>query len=131
MVMHLKVSFRFMIKFFRGPSPVLRTPSPQGARGKSYLFSLWGFLYELFTNFLLAPWGEDARRAGEGLFINLLLLLKIPLRIIAVEIVLLKNWGTVTDRVEDILLIHALLTRNLLRHDAVSTVSELFNAPEL
>ena len=24
------------------------------------------------TNFLLAPWGEDARRAGEGLLVGLL-----------------------------------------------------------
>ena len=115
----------------KGPSPVLRTPSPQGARGESYLFSLWGFLYELFTNFLLAPWGEDASRAGEGLFINLLLLLKIPLRVIAIEIVLLKNWSTVSDRVENILLVHTFLTRNLLWHDAVCSVGKLLDAPEL
>ena len=59
------------------------------------------------------------------------LLLQIPLRVIAIEIVLLKDWSTVTDRVEHIFLIHALLARNLLRHDAVSAIGKLLNAPEL
>ena len=59
------------------------------------------------------------------------LLLKIPLRVIAIEVVLLKNWSTVTDRVENILLIHALLTRNFLWHDAVCSISKLLDAPEL
>ena len=45
------------------PSPALRASSPQGARRKLPLFAenVIGN-----TNFSLAPWGEDARRAGEG-----------------------------------------------------------------
>ena len=45
------------------PSPALRASSPQGARRKLPLFAenVIGN-----TNFSLAPWGEDTRRAGEG-----------------------------------------------------------------
>ena len=45
------------------PSSALRASSPQGARRKLPLFAenVIGN-----TNFSLAPWGEDARRAGEG-----------------------------------------------------------------
>ena len=46
------------------PSPALWASSPQGARRKlpSFAENVIGN-----TNFTLAPWGEDARRAGEGL----------------------------------------------------------------
>ena len=40
------------------------TPSPQGAREGSYFCSQKGGAEN--TNFSLAPWGEGARRAGEG-----------------------------------------------------------------
>ena len=50
-----------------GQQPLTRhyvTPSSQGAREK-----LRSYAIRLIrnTNFLLAPWGEDAHRAGEGL----------------------------------------------------------------
>ncbi len=46
------------------PSPALWASSPQGARRKlpSFAKNVIGN-----TNFTLAPWGEDAHRAGEGL----------------------------------------------------------------
>ncbi len=46
------------------PSPALWASSPQGARRKlpSFAENVIGN-----TNFTLAPWGEDAHRAGEGL----------------------------------------------------------------
>ena len=46
------------------PSPALWASSPQGARRKlpSFAENVIGN-----TNFTLAPWGEDARMAGEGL----------------------------------------------------------------
>ena len=46
------------------PSPALWASSPQGARRQlpSFAENVIGN-----TNFTLAPWGEDARRAGEGL----------------------------------------------------------------
>ena len=46
------------------PSPALWASSPQGARRKlpSFAENVIGN-----THFTLAPWGEDARRAGEGL----------------------------------------------------------------
>ena len=40
------------------------TPSPQGAREGSYFCTQKGGAEN--TNFSLAPWGEGARRAGEG-----------------------------------------------------------------
>ena len=48
------------------PSPVLRTPSPQRAREKLVTIPSQA----IKGNFLLAPWGEDARRAGEGLLVR-------------------------------------------------------------
>ena len=45
------------------PSPALRASSPQGARVK-LVFPITFSANE--GNFLLAPWGEDVHRAGEG-----------------------------------------------------------------
>ena len=47
------------------PHPSFGHPLPKG-RGKSYYFQ--SRLLANNCNILLAPWGEDARRAGEGLF---------------------------------------------------------------
>ena len=58
---------RFKVIIIINIQPLTRhfvTPSPQGAREK-LLFPIMSFLVNK-CNFLLAPWGEDARRAGEG-----------------------------------------------------------------
>ena len=51
------------------PSPALRAPSPQGAREKlrfSIKINYQRSLSQINATSFLAPWGEDARRAGEG-----------------------------------------------------------------
>ena len=48
------------------PHPSLRdTLSPKG-EGEVTTETLWGFLIAKKGNSNLAPWGEGARRAGEG-----------------------------------------------------------------
>ena len=50
------------------PHPSLRdTLSPRG-EGKVSISPSWESSQTNICNFFLAPWGEDAHRAGEGLF---------------------------------------------------------------
>ena len=49
------------------PHPPYGHPLPKGRGGKYVILPQRGSPIASKCNFLLAPWGEDARRAGEGL----------------------------------------------------------------
>ena len=59
------------------------------------------------------------------------MLAEIPLGVVGREVVLGEGRGAVASAVEAILLVLALLTGNDVRHDAISAVGELLDAPEL
>ena len=56
---------------------------------------------------------------------------KVPLRVVAVEVVSGQRRRTVGSRIQHECGIDTLTTRDHLRHDTESTVDELLNAPEL
>ena len=68
-----------IIEPLSSPSPVLRTPSPLREREKLVIIPKVKPSQAIKGNIFLAPWGEDARRAGEGLFLTPLLYEKINL----------------------------------------------------
>ena len=64
-------------------------------------------------------------------FFKVLMITEIPFRVVAIEVVFSQRRGRVACRIDAILGVLTLLTRDNVRHDAIRTIGQLLNTPEL